>query len=259
MKTTSHLIILLSLLLGLASCKDDDKNEPTVEVKVIKAAGDDLDAALAQYRALLGEPLNTTPGQTTGRREVNWDGVPANFTNNNNFPGNFFNAVEDNAPNGRKRGSVFSTPGSGLRISDNDFSDISSSYAGQFADFSPLRTFAAMGSTQVDVIFQVPGQTTPASVKGFGVIFSDVDEEGSTYIEFFNGNRKLGRFLAPPRQGNNSFSLLGVFFPNDKITKARIVSGNGILKDGVPDKSDGGQYDLVIMDDFLYTEPLPLP
>lgn len=248
----------MSLLFALVSCKDDDTTEPKVEATVITGAGNNLDAALTQYRALLGEPVNTTPGQTTGRREVNWDGVPATFTNNNIFPGNFFNTVGDSIPNGRKRGAFFSTPGSGLRISNNDFSDISASYANQFADFSTARTFAAIGSSQVDVIFQVPGQTTPASVKGFGVIFSDVDVEGSTYIEFYNGDRKLGKFVAPPRQAGSSFSLLGVFFPNEKITKARIISGNGILADGMLDKSDGGQYDLVVMDDYFYSEPLPL-
>jgi hypothetical protein len=55
---------------------------------------------------------------------------------------------------------------------------------------------------------------------------------------------------------NSGFSLLGVFFPNDKITSVRIVSGNRAIGDGLPDKSDGGQYDLVVMDDFLYSEPL---
>ncbi len=47
-----------------------------------------------------------------GRREINWDGVPAAFTNNDLFPGNFFNV---NSP----RGVLFTTDGSGFRISNN--------------------------------------------------------------------------------------------------------------------------------------------
>ena len=44
----------------------------------------------------------------TGRREINWDGVPNNFAAPNHLPADFFNV---NSP----RGVVFSTPGTGLR------------------------------------------------------------------------------------------------------------------------------------------------
>mgnify|MGYP000308283144 CR=1 FL=1 len=46
------------------------------------------------------------------RREINWDGVPAGFSDPNALPGNFFNV---NSP----RGAVFSTPGSGFLVSGN--------------------------------------------------------------------------------------------------------------------------------------------
>ena len=50
----------------------------------------------------MGGALNPNNGQsfTTGRREVNWDGVPDNFSEPNNLPPNFFNV---NSP----RGMVF--------------------------------------------------------------------------------------------------------------------------------------------------------
>lgn len=260
LKIKATFVMAAGLLIGLNSCKDDnnDNPEPQIEAQVLKAQGDSAAIAgpLAEYRTVLGEPLNREPGKNTGRREIDWDAVPAAFTNTNTFPGNFFNTVGDAVPNGRKRGAVFTTPGTGLRVSDNDFTDIVAGYSSQFADFSPVRTFAAVGSNVMEVAFQVPGQTTLASVKGFGVIFSDVDVEGSTYVEFFDGDRKLGKFETPANGAG--FSFLGVFFPNEKVTKVRIVSGNGAIGTGVQDKSDGGQYDLVIMDDFLYSEPLPL-
>ena len=71
------------------------------------------------------------------------------------------------------------TPGTGLRVSDKDFSDINTAFGDDFNAFSPAKTFAAVGSTITNVTFQVAGASTPAVVAGFGVVFSDVDNATS--------------------------------------------------------------------------------
>ena len=259
---TTHAV--LNWTIGLAgivlitSCdtKEDASPTPTVRFTQVSGSGD-ISAKLAEFRTLLGEPLNTTaptdrPNQTAGRREVNWDGVPANLTNTNTFPGDFFNSTDPAVGAGRKRGLVSTTPGSGFRISDTDFTDLVPAYGDQFNAFSPVRTFAPIGSSLTENTFRVAGTTTRATVKGFGVVFSDVDDANSTPLEFFEGDKSLGVIKAPVRSDAARLSFVGVVFPDNKISKVVVKSGNASISSGL---NDGEQYDLVVMDDFLYDEP----
>lgn len=229
--------------------------EPNPEAIVIKATGD-INAALSEFRGLLGN-LNTAPNSGPGRREINWDGVPAAFTNNNLFPGDFFGASDPALPNGRKRGLINTTPGAGFSISDSNFFFINPKYAEQFKTFSPKKTFVAVGSNITDNFFKVPGTNIDATVQGFGVVFSDVNNASSTSLEFYSGDRLLGSFKVPNIGNNNpgGFSFLGVYFPNEKVTRVRIYSGSAPLSPTQDDLSDGGGEDLVTMDDFIYSEP----
>jgi hypothetical protein len=254
--------MLLAATVFVASCSkdDDDYNDhpapppPAPKSTVVSASGD-LTAALTQFRTLLGDPLNATPGQTGGRREINWDGVPAANTNNNTFPFDFFNNKDAGGPAGRKRGLEYATSVV-LRVDSTNYAEIDASYANEFKPFSGKRLFAHANGTTNDVFFKVAGTNTDAFVKGFGVIFSDVDDANSTSLEFFSGSKSLGKFKAPVRTDANGFSFLGVFFPDDKVTAVRIVSGNGVLAAGAKDISAGGTKDLVVMDDFFYSEPV---
>lgn len=254
-------VLALSSLI-FASCIKEDNNytqQPAAQATVLGAAGDSASiiGTINQFRALLGEPLNTTPGQTAGRREVNWDGVPPAFTNNNLFPFDFFNSTLAIDPAGRKRGLVMSsTSGPSFRVDSTNLVSVDASYANQFETFSRKRVFVFADNTSSEAGFKVPGTATNASIKGFGAIFSDVDIAGSATLEFFDGTTSLGVFQVPVRNIKGSFSFLGVFFPDAKATRVKITSGNGVVGTGVKDISDGGSKDLVIMDDFFYNEPV---
>lgn len=194
---------------------------------------------------------------TGERREINWDGVPDSFAAPNNLPPNFFNA---NSP----RGAVFSTPGSGFQVSANagvapiEFDTLDPSYSSTFAAFSPQRLFTALGSNIVDVGFFVPGTSTPGLVRGFGSIFSDVDLANTTSIQFFDAsNNSLGTFFVPNLIGSETLSFLGVSFAIPIISRVRITNGNTALGAGITD--NGTTRDLVVMDDFLFSNPTVVP
>lgn len=264
-----------AILIFLASCSKDrylNNNETAnlasakvplavaamKQAQVIKSFGDSASTVIGvnQFRNLLGATLNTSPGVVDGRREINWDGVPANLTNNASFPGNFFAAVDPALPNGRKRGATFLNF-DGFLISDNDFAFIDASYADEFEAFSKKKTFMSNHSNFSEVQFKVPGTNTQAYVEGFGVIFTDVDGGNSATIELFDGNNEsLGVYMAHPQTGKGKFSFLGVKIPGYKITRVVIKSGEVPLGD--KDISSGGKYDVVVMDDFLYDEPIEL-
>ena len=218
-----------------------------------------IQAAVEAFRADLGGANNGVGGSfPTGRREINWDGVPDQFAAPNNLPADFFNK---NSP----RGAVFATPGSGVQVSANEgvapvrFGTINPTYAQAFTTFSPQRLFAALGATVTEVTFFVPGTATPATVSGFGAVFTDVDQAGRTTLEYFTATgTPLGRFVVPPSP-SGGLSFLGVSFPAapgigraDRVARVRITTGTHALAAGI---NDGGPIDLVVMDDFLYGEP----
>ncbi len=262
MARNTILIAILTAGAWAQGCADDPTSETPLAPSaasenvhseaVIVTADGDITSAVNAFRALLGEPLNgVAPGeQPTGRREINWDAVPAQFTNVNDFPGNFFIG----------RGALFTTPGTGQRVSDNDFADINPTYGGEFQFFSPVKTFAAIGSEELDVLFQVAGSSTPALVTGFGVVLSDVDRAGSAKLRFFDADgRNLGVIRAPVRVDDAGLSFVGAVWPSPVVARVRITTGHGALDADVDDIDDGGTRDLVVMDDFLYGEPHAIP
>src|SRR5881628_2254522 len=248
-------------LVALAACNNlyspTTSTPPGPRFAVIRAQGDSLTVAdtLNKFRAALGGSLNApnSPPADSGRREINWDGVPAAVTNVDNFPATFFNVNS-------KRGVVMSTPGTGLRVDSTAFASVNAGLGDQFKAFSPKKLFMAVGSNQVEVDFQLAGTTTNGLTKGFGVVFSDVDRAGSTRIELFDAaGVRIANLEAPAGAGTQQFSFIGAVFDAPVIARVLITSGDAALSATATDVSDGGTTDLVVMDDFVYGEPQPLP
>ena len=209
------------------------------------------------FRTNLGGSNNgASAGSTvfTGRREINWDGVPDAFAAPNNLPANFFNK---NSP----RGVVFFTPGSGFQVSGNagvapiEFDNLRPDASRKFTTFSRQRLFTALGSPITEVMFFVPGKAQAATSKGFGAVFTHVTRDESAKIEYFDVNgRLLFSGFAPAIQGRETLSFLAVGFDEgEEVFLVRITSGDVELGG-----TDRGGRDLVVMDDFIYGEPQAL-
>ncbi len=217
------------------------------------AAG--IQTTVDAFRTALGTlNANVAGSFASGRREINWDGVPDASAAPNNLPANFFNV---NSP----RGVVFSTPGTGFQVSADssnptstpvEFGDINATYPAIFQTFSPQRLFTALGSKVVDVTFFVPGSTTPATTSGFGAVFTDVDLFAETSIQFFDEtDTSLGVYSVPELAGSENLSFFGVLFnAGERIGRVRITSGNSALG-----PNETSVADMVVMDDFIYAEP----
>jgi hypothetical protein len=243
-------VSLCLFLTVLSSCK----KEEALSDKVVVIATGDITARLNEFRTLLGEPLNTQTGQTSGRREIDWDAVPAKFETEN-LPKDFFNPTEAGVPLSRQRGFVYSGDGD-FRVSSNGFTNEDPDFAIQMKAFSGSTVFANISSFAWQPEFLVAGTNEKATVKGFGAVFSDVDIENNSSLEFFNGTKSLGKFFVPPHDANSAFSFLGVYFKNDFITHVNITHGSATIVSNEKDITNGGTKDIVVLDNFLYDEPV---
>ena len=275
MRNTNSLAIALAAATLLAACSTDlplgthdGAHSPSAiggsaDVQTLKDKGDaqivsatgDILPAVNEFRDVLGSLSPNKEGvQGGGRREINWDGVPAGFTNNDLFPGDFFNRVTTSP-----RGVVFTTDGSGFRIANNGYIDLNAAYTDEFQAFSPAKLFVARGSTITDVHFFVAGSNTPALVTGFGSVFEDVGRAHSTTIEFYgvDGTRLL-EIAAPRASDAGGQSFVGAAFGAPVVAWVRITSGDTPIGAADNVKGAGQKQDVVTMDDFIYGEPHPI-
>lgn len=219
--------------------------------QVVTGAGD-ITAVVDQYRALLGENNGGDPGTKgpSGYREINWDTLPDEFSAPNFYTSDFFNQPE--AP--RARGIVLNTPGEGLMVSANAdnpygalprFGNINPQYADAFKTFSEEKLFSPIGSNLVVITFFVPGTDTPAAVRGFGAVYTDVDTQHTAFEYFDKDGNSLGQYQTPI--ADNGLSFLGVVFDEAVVARVEVKYGTGALG---PDDGAGG-VDVAVMDNFI--------
>jgi hypothetical protein len=243
-------------------------------VAVFQAAGPNaasIQSAVDAFRAALGNPNGNAAGPLpSGRREINWDG--GGGVDATTAPVTPFNVFLNT------RGGQFTTPGIGLSQAppsggaQDGLAGLfnNPSYSGEFAAFSPLRLFTPVGSNITEALFFLPGSqgAMKATVRGFGAVFTDVDQPdgsgpgqkhgnrgSSTLMEFFDLNgRLLFSSFVPASPGSRGLSFLGIKFADARIASVRITTG-----DSAPGPNDDKKHDIVMMDDFIYGEPQPLP
>ena len=173
--------------------------------------------------------VNVAGSFGSGRREINWDGVPPALAAPSALPADFFNTTSP-------RGIELSTPGTGFQVSGAvggtaaiNFGNFNAGYT--FQPFSAQRMFTAVGSNVFDVYFFVPGTSVAAVVDGFGAVFEDVDQSNTTSVQFFDvAGANLGTYFVPSLSGGLSI--------------------------GASDNGAGS--DVVVNDDFIYGEPVDI-
>jgi hypothetical protein len=256
---------VLSMLLAVSENAQAQASQLTpVVFQAAGATTESIQSSVDAFRAALGIPNNlNNPGPLShGRREINWDGGNPNVMDTT-APVTPFNVFLNT------RGSQFTTPGLGLSQAPPSGGPQGGlavlfgnpSYDKTFRTFSPSRLFTPVGSNITNASFFIPGTngTVPATVRGFGAVFTDVDQQAdgnpnhkaSTLIEYLDKDSRIlfsSSVSASPGGGNLSF--FGIVFGDARIASVRIQAGNV-----APGASDDARHDIVMMDDFIYGEP----
>jgi hypothetical protein len=218
-------LLLLPIAVLLAGAAAPAQGATTIR----QAAGANpaaIQSAVDQFRADLGA-RNTGAAATAGRREITWDDVPSSQTDPSNLPPGFY----------ASRGALLSTPGTGLRVSTNEFG-----HPNLFTQFSGQNLFNPAGSAVSLVDFVVPATNAPALSRGFGAVFTHVSSPGLSKIELFDaGGTLLANRSVPPAAGNGTLSFLGISFSEGRVARVRITSGDT---------------NTTVLDDFIYGEPV---
>lgn len=213
--------LALTTLLALLALPSAASAAPDVRTAT-GAAPAALDAAVAAFRSDVG----------AGRREIDWDGAPAD-----RLPGSFF----------AERGAELDTPGFGVEV----FEAANPAYAGGLKAYSGRRLFTPVGSNLTDVRFSVPATGREATTGAFGIVLSDVDTAAGAALVFYDTRGRVLLELPVPA-GANGLSFIGVRFRDgERVARVRVRSGTAPLEPGNVD----GQNDLAAIDDVIFAEP----
>jgi hypothetical protein len=212
------------------------------------------------FRGLMIPGNGVGGSRISGRREITWDNVPNTLAAPNIMPADFFNVSNP-------RGAVFNSlgiDGSGFGYNQfivsatvtsgnpTQFADINPSYPAIFQHYSAERMFTVRNTNLLEITFFIPGTDIPATVSGFGAIFTDVDTNATTISYYAPDGTRL--ISVAPGAFSNGLSFIGVAFnEGERVARVVIQAGNASLS---PTNNDGvNGVDVVAMDDFIYGEP----
>lgn len=229
----------------------------------------DLGFTMAMFRQDLGGVNNGTGGShSTGRREIDWDEYTPGHSQGYmgypfQFPYEYYNKAHP-------RGIVFNTLYQPHQLSSTMLVSRPSNTPGEnpyfltangertkrFKPFSGTGVFGAHLDTNVNVHFTIPGTSTPATVNGIGMVFTDVDAGSTTYITLYDeaGNAVYGEYV---QASPNGYSFLGVTFTDGtRIARATVKLGlTGLYSDVSECYTANCKEDYVGLDNVIFGEP----
>lgn len=278
-------VFIIALIASIGVVSAWNKQCPRYLVRgVIDTAkdGDGLKPVVDKFRLLLGENNGNLKGPISeGRRQINWDaGIP--FI----LPGDFFNRVVTRGIEFFTKYNLFAVSNPAIEpIDDVKFSSFNPKAAKNFITFSSPRLFTPVLDNELYIKFFVPGTKSPATVSGFGAVYTDVVLRGESYLELFDRNKCLiAKIYVPPSKKGLSFvgiQAVEALFPGSStyvpvkaaVYKVAIKLGtapiaNYSTRHHLPYCKHHNykygynhtypEYDIVVLDDFIFGEPQKL-
>ncbi len=204
---------------------------------------------------------------------INWDGVKLDGTDASTKTRiiQAGKTVEIPVDRFKNRGVIFADPYS---VSSDGFATANPLTKQQFPAFSQSNTFAMFDSKngqfkdlKIEQNFVLVNTDTPAATRGFGAIFIDVEQVGSSTIEYFGrdaSNKKisLGKYYVKAGTQSGETQFLGVLFDEPVVTDVEVTpgvralfsfDGKNIAAFGAEDLAKG--IDLAVTDDFFFAVP----
>lgn len=205
----------------------------------------DIQSTVDAFRDTLGSLNGNLPVNVAGgRREVNWDGVPDAVSDPAAFPSDFFNGSTP----GRARGIEFLPTGSSsaVEVSSSAASGVPIEFGASddFTTFSPEKLFRTVSGTTLDVLFFDPSSPAVAArTRGLGVVFTGLPGLYDITMSFFGPGDSLLDTSSVALESAAGLAFLGMTFEDAVVTRVAIDTSSSS----------------VVMDDFIYGEPAPVP
>jgi hypothetical protein len=185
------------------------------------------------YNDLGGNSNGVGGSYTSGFRELDFEdfhNVPGNVSPFQ-MPFDFYSRVEPRGvqfntsvkPSGTEQTMLITAPAC-VGCDLVQFRDSHVTYDHAFTPFSGTKMLGLVYDRNLEIGFRIPGTDIPATVKGFGMVFADVDFN-NTYMTAYDETGKVIYGGAVPVL-DDGFSFLGVSFANGtRIARVTILLG----------------------------------